>query len=245
MEVLKDVQSNVSENVRQVVDYYLHERKRPTLAFGETYTADDLDLLASLPKRFWQDFFDREVKEYDRMVITLTCQKCGNQTKENDVSKTRFLEVLRSRRRESTCEECKKQQAREQEEQRKRRKAELEKDIEDYICSYLDPERSWKKDYPHNRRWRSVSCLTDQRVVDAILDLEYCDFLKTPYWKAVAWKVKQRAGFRCQMCNSEGQLHAHHRTYEHHGHEHLHMNDLIALCEDCHHRYHQEEQNGY
>lgn len=33
-------------------------------------------------------------------------------------------------------------------------------------------------------------------------------------------------------------MHAHHRTYDNHGAEHNHMNDLVCLCRDCHDNRH-------
>lgn len=62
----------------------------------------------------------------------------------------------------------------------------------------------------------------------------YRDYLKTDYWKQVQFKVKERAGFRCQACNSQLDLVAHHRTYEHRGSELNHLGDLICLCKRCH-----------
>lgn len=36
----------------------------------------------------------------------------------------------------------------------------------------------------------------------------------------------------------EGAIHVHHRTYEHHGEEHLHLGDLVCLCSVCHKTFH-------
>ena len=62
----------------------------------------------------------------------------------------------------------------------------------------------------------------------------YHDYLQTDYWKQVQFKVKERAEFRCQTCNSQLDLVAHHRTYEHRGHELDHLGDLVCLCKRCH-----------
>lgn len=43
---------------------------------------------------------------------------------------------------------------------------------------------------------------------------------------------------RCQMCNGSESLQAHHRSYENHGREHLHLGDLICLCGKCHSKFH-------
>ena len=66
--------------------------------------------------------------------------------------------------------------------------------------------------------------------------LKYQDYLKTDHWKSISEKAKRMAKNRCQLCNSNGELHAHHRTYERRGFEE--MSDLIVLCAICHARHH-------
>lgn len=68
--------------------------------------------------------------------------------------------------------------------------------------------------------------------------MNYDDYLKTEYWHKVSRKVKERAGHRCQVCNSGLDLNAHHRTYEHRGNELNHLDDLICLCLRCHSVFH-------
>lgn len=67
---------------------------------------------------------------------------------------------------------------------------------------------------------------------------KYNDYLKTDYWKAVSDAVKRRAGYRCQLCNSQHDLCAHHRTYEHRGSELENLDDLVCLCRRCHEIFH-------
>lgn len=68
--------------------------------------------------------------------------------------------------------------------------------------------------------------------------LPYPDFLKSTYWDIVRGTKLKRAKFMCELCNTKGELHVHHKTYEHHGTEHEHMNDLIVLCKGCHQTFH-------
>jgi hypothetical protein len=72
----------------------------------------------------------------------------------------------------------------------------------------------------------------------------YGQFLCTPYWRAVANKVKDRDGRRCKTCESVDRLEAHHppKTYSIHGEEHLHMGRLITLCHSCHSKFHGKEE---
>lgn len=66
----------------------------------------------------------------------------------------------------------------------------------------------------------------------------YQEYLKTDYWKEVQLQVKKRAGFRCQVCNSQMDLVAHHRCYDHRGSELEHLGDLTCLCARCHSLFH-------
>ena len=68
--------------------------------------------------------------------------------------------------------------------------------------------------------------------------IEYQEYLKTEHWQSVAKAVKERAGFRCQVCNNSKSLEAHHRTYEHMGREAEFLGDLICLCRRCHGLFH-------
>lgn len=66
----------------------------------------------------------------------------------------------------------------------------------------------------------------------------YDEHLKSEYWKTVSGAVKARAGYRCQLCNSQHDLAAHHRTYEHRGRELDYLDDLVCLCRRCHAIFH-------
>jgi len=67
---------------------------------------------------------------------------------------------------------------------------------------------------------------------------KYDDYLKSEYWVKVREAVKRRASFRCQVCNSQHDLQAHHRTYEHRGRELEFLDDLTCLCRRCHAIFH-------
>jgi hypothetical protein len=70
--------------------------------------------------------------------------------------------------------------------------------------------------------------------------MSYSDYLETPYWRQVSAAVKERAGFRCQICNSPHDLRAHHRDYRHRGRELEHLDDLTCLCNNCHSLFHRK-----
>jgi len=67
---------------------------------------------------------------------------------------------------------------------------------------------------------------------------DYQEYLQTEHWKILAEETKRLAGYRCQVCNSNDDLHAHHRTYERRGDEL--QSDLICLCKKCHELFHRK-----
>lgn len=78
----------------------------------------------------------------------------------------------------------------------------------------------------------------DHALEFAIKRMAYNAFLATAYWFGVSMTAKARAGMRCQVCNSPTGITTHHRTYDTHGKEHLHMEDLVVLCKLCHGMFH-------
>jgi 5-methylcytosine-specific restriction endonuclease McrA len=66
--------------------------------------------------------------------------------------------------------------------------------------------------------------------------MTYAEYRRTPEWKARRSRVLTRAGHKCELCNANGQLDVHHRSYDRYAQELL--SDLIALCRSCHSRFH-------
>jgi hypothetical protein len=77
-----------------------------------------------------------------------------------------------------------------------------------------------------------------ERLEEARADdpFEYEAYLQTPEWRERAQRERERADYRCRLCNEAGPLEAHHRTYERLGAEA--ENDLTALCHRCHDSWH-------
>ena len=65
---------------------------------------------------------------------------------------------------------------------------------------------------------------------------DYYNYINSAEWRKVAKAARKRAGYRCQLCNHNGKLHVHHRTYERLGNEL--PEDLTVLCETCHENFH-------
>lgn len=65
----------------------------------------------------------------------------------------------------------------------------------------------------------------------------YQQFLETAYWADVRSRVLARDK-HCQYCGKSNHLQVHHLTYQHHGKEHEHLEDLVTLCQQCHSEIH-------
>ncbi|MBS0653557.1 MAG: hypothetical protein JSR39_08575 [Verrucomicrobia bacterium] len=109
-----------------------------------------------------------------------------------------------------------------------------------YLKNYLHPDRIWDKEITPKQRINQIryANVNWEVVSDHIKGMDYQDFLRTPYWKAIAAHIKYRAGYKCQLCNSANNLVTHHRDYGIHGFEHAHMQELIVLCDGCHSKFH-------
>lgn len=66
--------------------------------------------------------------------------------------------------------------------------------------------------------------------------IDYHKYIQSDEWKQKADDAKERADHKCQICNSNGTLHAHHRTYERLGNEL--PEDITVLCSGCHGKFH-------
>jgi 5-methylcytosine-specific restriction endonuclease McrA len=78
----------------------------------------------------------------------------------------------------------------------------------------------------------------DQRRPAWVRALSYAAYLTTAHWAQVRTKALRWAQHRCQLCNGQGPLHVHHRTYAHLGDELRHMADVLVLCDACHAKHH-------
>jgi len=67
---------------------------------------------------------------------------------------------------------------------------------------------------------------------------KYTLYLRSDEWKHKVLLCKNRFKYRCAICNSEDNLHVHHRTYDNVFDELL--EDLTLLCGDCHKLFHQK-----
>lgn len=72
-----------------------------------------------------------------------------------------------------------------------------------------------------------------ERGRERIRSMPYSQFLETEYWKIISLYVIRQGNNRCHYCGWWA-LDVHHKTYENHGAEHLHLEDLVPVCRGCH-----------
>jgi len=152
----------------------------------------------------------------------------------------------------ATCDDCKQAEVNEQKQKwinteyqnAQKRAIELPKNTDFLIKNYLlvDGVPSNGSDWQSlafQMRMLVAACEND-RFAEAIIELEYGEFLRTPYRKIISYEVKKKNKFRCVMCDSSQLLHVHHKTYELHGYEHTYegMRCLTCVCDECHAKHH-------
>lgn len=86
------------------------------------------------------------------------------------------------------------------------------------------PSMDWVS---HRAQWRRD---------DILSGMNYREYLQSEHWLNMRRGALERAGWRCQVCNSKTRLDVHHRTYERRGHEL--PDDLTVLCRSCHETFH-------
>lgn len=130
------------------------------------------------------------------------------------------------------------------------RQRELYEKQKEEFSKYISPEYSFNKGMKPYEKVRALEryllyCEKDyETFAEKIKNLDYGDFLRTPYWDAVRCKIRYKYKYRCALCNNSQNLRVHHKTYKHHGYEWFYLEDLILLCDDCHEKFHDIESEG-
>jgi len=106
-----------------------------------------------------------------------------------------------------------------------------------FLCPVCQEEKSQAEEV-RTREWRERAEQQSSRL-DELKSMPYAEYLQTPEWDATRKAALKRARYRCELCNNQGQLHVHHKTYERLGEEYA--KDLITLCADCHAKHHGKE----
>lgn len=116
--------------------------------------------------------------------------------------------------------------------------------IEEYVAKYLDPGLCFSIDVPEEDRVRIIidpKFEDDTLISQTIKQMTYDEFLATPYWQTITNYKHAHSNYKCEKCGNSTELRTHHKTYTNHGREHrmdVINNDLIVLCQKCHHEVH-------
>lgn len=181
----------------------------------------------------------------NRFTVEMVCNKCKNVSIEY-LKLCDFIEYLvNDNYKCNDCMRAKRLEARkEQQTKMEERIITTAKKTDDYISSYLDPNSSWNNGVKTKEKISSIEYgyLDAERIRNHILQMDYRTFLATPYWKAITEYKRYKAEYKCELCSSSISLVVHHKTYEHHGNEINHLDDLVVLCKSCHEKFHDIKQ---
>lgn len=234
-----------------MVDYelfksILEKSKEGYIEDGDYIDAKTMDLFIKHGQANIKMLF-KTYSEAAYYYVDVRCGCCGKIQKQR-LSKTKiitYINDIRQKRNNIRCHECHLEEERKRLEERDKERVSWakikEQNTEEYIKRYLDPNNSWKegvKTYEKRRDLQQIS-VDWQKIKDYICDMDYHDFLQTPYWKAIAESVKNYHGYRCQLCNGTEGLSVHHKSYDIHGDELHNLKDLVCLCRDCHEKFHE------
>lgn len=207
-------------------------------------------LYNSYKKQHFLECFENVGTSSPSFIIEVACEHESEECEQffvMKVSKTKFVDYLNDKLT-TVCEKCRQKISEINNKIQKEINNECEQKFDDYvnnyINTYLEYNKCWVEKTSRWTKWQSIQFKYYtgwERIAIVIKEMDYYKFLQTPYWKAVSLQAKHKASYRCQLCNSGKKLQTHHRSYDVHGYEHLNMNELIVLCEECHQKHHDIE----
>ena len=241
-----------------MIDFESLDKIRDTIIIrkGILITYKELKKLREYPMSFLNQFIEKSYtinQKGEKFIIEDKCSECG---------KINILELSRNKlsqhlnpKNEYICDEClnkiKQKQLKDNPKDIKTLHNELIEQskiaTDRFIKEYLNPDRKFLdsvKNKFSSMRYSQLYNLADKNeIAEYIKEMDYQDFLNTPYWDAVRSKKLYEAHFKCQLCGkSDTRLNVHHNSYERHGYEaEYYKEDLIVLCDECHEKFHNEE----
>jgi len=158
---------------------------------------------------------NKYIKMTYNSVMRYICEQCFNKLDILDMINA-HLDVVKKKNEEDI----------------KRRKEWSEKNLLTRISNMQNQKGTPSADF---YTLREVITKTDS---ENLQTMDYYEFLGTIYWKVVRRYVLWKRQYKCELCNSNGKLNVHHKSYEHRGYELYHLEDLILLCQECHSIHH-------
>jgi hypothetical protein len=102
------------------------------------------------------------------------------------------------------------------------------------LCEYCRRERKRAEDERISKHRESRKHIEEN--LRSLRTMPYAQYLQTEHWKELRSLALKKAFYRCQLCNAQGLMDVHHRTYERRGEEYI--RDVIVLCRPCHEKHH-------
>jgi len=172
----------------------------------------------------WPDKPYRSLPEYvGPFNLETTCCDCNGRAWVEFSSRTDLQTHKKWRLSRSQCGFC-----------RAVERAKLEQAITEAETEKAQIQESQKQQA--SSRWKTE---TGYMTFEEANAMPYSEYLETQHWQNVRKRALRRAKYKCQLCNRDGTLHTHHKTYETLGCEQ--NDDVIVLCEECHARHHSKE----
>ena len=108
--------------------------------------------------------------------------------------------------------------------------------LTDLLCETCIAQRA-----DHAEDQRRLDELRQQALLTEYRGRPYAERRQTKEWAILKKQVHRRDQYRCRLCGRGNvELHVHHCTYENYAQERL--EDLITLCNVCHHKAHFESE---
>lgn len=205
-------------------------------------------------------FYKYDKIESGRKILyfmDVTCRICGKTYRECQ-GKTKTLKAISIMGDskiyispdEFICAECKQEKIKKEKEEERNREEKAKQrtasETQYYIRNYLDPNYSFKDGVSAKKKIDHIFYenwyVDNDKIKEVVSNMDYADFLRTPYWDGIRNYKLKKARYCCELCGAKNTvLNVHHKTYKHHGEEHLRGyadKDLIVLCKDCHEKFH-------
>lgn len=202
--------------------------------------------LAKLLKKYGINNFRKcfRTQEKDIYTYQIRCDICEDIITLNTNKSALFRNLSKINSYE--CNKCKKEQEDKKWKEYDRKQQENNISAREYLFNnLLNPEKTWHPKLKLYGKINSIkNCLffvNKEEVKQFIKEIGYYEYLKTPFWKAIA-EQKKKKNNKCQLCGSSHKLNVHHNNYDILGDEVNNLNDLTVLCEDCHYRFHNKEE---
>jgi hypothetical protein len=190
---------------------------------GYHFTYDDILQLQKIKfdtAKLTEAIESRDSPHYVKFFVEKKCAECG-QIHVVKINRADLIDLLKNKRvYPITCDSCK-----------------IPHQLRENTLRLLRTDEAGNG--MHIYDWNIIESRSfDEKIILSTIakSRNYDELLKMWYWRIISAKL--RSNGKCAHCGVTKNLHVHHKTYKHHGCEHLHLEDLEVLCEECHEKEH-------